>query len=120
MDENTIIISIFGIIVISIIYFFMKRYTDIAQINADIALKTERHKYYLQKLKLKGELNEEEDAEDEGEELPVWLSSMLQGADIDTNKIKRGDEKELGKVKNLLDKYLEGKGAQEESSSFIG
>lgn len=107
MDTNLIIlffIAIFGIVFSLILKDFGAKYLQIQENRA-------KYEYSIQKrkIRLKNQKDEEEDEDEDREHLPGWLEGILQGAEVDTEKVAKGDTGELRKVKGLLDKFLTGK-----------
>lgn len=104
METNLIIlvfIALFGIVFSFILKNFGAKYLQIQENRA-------KYEYSIQKrkIRLKNQRDEEDDEDEDKEHLPDWLDGILQGADVDTGKVLKGDRGELTKVKGLLDKFL--------------
>jgi len=104
-----LVVMIFGIAISFIAYNYTKNDIEIKKIQARIEEKQEKHKYKLQKLKYSQEIddNDEDDYDDDG--IPPALMGILEGANINISRLKKGDTDELLKLQNVISTFLDAK-----------
>lgn len=100
----------YEILIVTVIFLMVFSYLVNKKLSNDSEIV--RNNYLLAKRKLrnsqkgkKNEVsNEDDDVEDFIESLPSWLTAAAQGANIDLEGVFYGDEAEIQKVKDLLNK----------------
>ncbi len=112
VNKMEVIYLILGFFLIVFSVFGLK-YLSICEKKVQNSYKLERKRMNLKKMA--GKKNPEPDndeVEDFIESLPGWLKGVADGANIDLEAVFYGDQEELNKVKQVLDKNLQNNGGQ--------
>jgi hypothetical protein len=108
---------VYGFLIVIIAY-FVNKWMTIQDRIAFRKYKIERRKLFKASKSKKKESNddEENDLEDFIESLPPWLQGISDGAGIDLEKVYYGDQTEIKKIGDIIQKQLPG-GTNESSTN---
>lgn len=116
IDQN----SIFLLGILVLLAFFGFKYLSIVEKSKYNTYKLERKKLNLKKgKKAKQSENDDDEVEDFIESLPGWLKGIADGAGIDLEAVYYGDQDEISKVGQLIEKNIKGGNGNDKEGGYI-